>query len=101
MVAASVPIAPVLLVIGLDIDTSAALVDGNLHARQLAPVAARPLDRLNRDLVAGACGHDDVAGDVGEAEAAVAADLDLAREALGLLGAVVASLVSPRPERAD
>jgi len=39
-------------VLGPDINPAGAIVDGNLHPRQLAPVAARPLDCLDRDLVA-------------------------------------------------
>ena len=69
-------------------------------ARQLAAVAARPLHRLDRHLVARAGGDDDVAGDVRDADAAVASDLHLAREALGLLGAAVPALIRARGRRA-
>ena len=52
VVALTVPIRPVLFVLGPDVDAAGAVVDGDLHARQLALVAARPLDRLDRHLVA-------------------------------------------------
>src|SRR6185295_19816015 len=75
------------------LDAAGAIVDRNLHVGQLALVAPRPLDGFDRDLVARSAADDDFAGDVVQAEAAVAADLHLAREALGLLRAVVAPLV--------
>src|SRR6185369_17255308 len=63
VIAPPVAVAEVLLVLGLDVDASAALVDLDLHPRQLAAVAARALDRVDRDLVARSAGDGDVAGD--------------------------------------
>ena len=56
----------------------------DLDAVELAAVAARALDGFDRDLVARAAGDDDVARDIGDAEATISADPDLARETIGL-----------------
>src|SRR5262252_5402204 len=88
---------PAAFVLGSDIDTSRTIVDDDPDVRKLTLVAARPLDRFNRDFVAGAAGHGDVAGDVADADAAVATELHLAREPVALLRTAIAPLVSTHP----
>jgi hypothetical protein len=68
-------------VLGADIDAPGAFLDDDLDARQLArspACATASIDTSSPDRR-----DDDVARDVGDADAAVAADPDLAREALG------------------
>src|SRR5262249_10333571 len=85
------------LVLGAHVDPSRAIVDDDPDVRELTLIAARPLDRVNRDFVAGAAGHGDVAGDVADADAAVATELHLAREPVALLRTAIAPLVSTHP----
>src|SRR5262245_9841342 len=87
------------IVLGPDVDASGAVVDDNPDRGQFVAVAARALDRIDRHLVARTAGHRDLAGDVFDRHAAVAADLDLAREALRLLRAAVATLIRTRQRR--
>jgi hypothetical protein len=51
------------------VDAPGALLDGDLDAGQLAAVAPRALDRVDRHLVARPAGDDDVARDIGDADA--------------------------------
>src|SRR5262249_2591437 len=83
---------PVRVVLGADVDTSRTIVDDDPDVGELTAIATGPLHRLNRDLVARSAGHGDVAGNVADADAAVATELHLAREAVGLLRSTIAPL---------
>src|SRR5439155_5890311 len=84
------------------VDAARVLVDFDVDAGELARIAVRPLDRLDGDLISRTACHDDVAREVGDADAAVSADLDPAGEALGLLGTAAALIgcARKRPTRA-
>src|SRR5439155_17053226 len=79
---AAVAIVPATVGLGAHLDAAGALGDFDVDAIQVGP-AARVLDRLDRDFVAAAAGDRDVTRDVGNREAAVAADPDPAREPVG------------------
>src|SRR6266487_6486039 len=86
---AVVSAASIAVVLGLDFDPAGPFVDDDMSGGQLTLIASRALDRVDHDFVAGAGGHLDVSGDVGDADAAIAADFRLARKLLGLFGAAV------------
>ena len=66
-------------------------------AGQLTSRTARPLHGFQRDLVACSGHHHDVAGDIRQRQAAGRADLELARDPLGLF--VAAPLLRKRRQR--
>src|SRR2546422_320875 len=92
-VVAPVAIEAVPLVCGAQVHVSGPFVDDASDRRQLASAAPRALDRLDRDLVARSAGDRDLTGDVLDRHAAIAADLHLARDALGLLRSAIATLI--------
>src|SRR5262249_38895065 len=97
VVAVAVAIDEIPLVVRANVDAAGTLVDDHAHALQPALIPARALHRVDRDLVAAAGLDDDVAGEVRDADASVAADADLAREPVGLLGTgVAATLIRAR-----
>src|SRR5207247_2532918 len=96
VIASAVAVESIPFVLGADVDAPAALVDDDLHTTELAAIAARPLHRVDRHLIARPARDGDVARDVADRDAAVAPDRHLAREALRLLGAAIASLIGAR-----
>src|SRR5205823_3213386 len=83
-------------VIRAHVDAARRFVDVDADVAELPAVAVRSLDRLDRYLVAGSAGDEDLTRDVAHAHGPIARQLDLPRDAIGLFRPAVAALIRRR-----